>query len=135
MGRVGIYRLAKMFKADIVEFEVPHDCSLEPYLEERSEGWSEGGGMHGTDQDIELAQAIAFLKAKELAMLFGYIVPYGWPVWWGESKVLVYEPNGAGKLYIDSKENRRSGLGREPPSDSAPNIMAPDMRLLDSIAG
>jgi hypothetical protein len=28
--------------------------------------------------------------------MFGHEVPYGWPVFWGDSKVLVYEP-GKGK--------------------------------------
>jgi hypothetical protein len=58
----------------MVTFEVPAESAMEPYEEDETESWSEGGGMHGTDQDPELAQALAYLKAKELARLFGYSV-------------------------------------------------------------
>ena len=90
IGRSGSVRLSKI--GDTVVFEIPDDCVAEPYVEDESEGWLEGG-MHGTDQEPELARAVACLKAKELALVFGHSVPYGWPVYWGTTKVLIYEPS------------------------------------------
>ena len=77
IGRTGYVVLCK--RKETIVFEVPDDCEIEPYVEDESEGWVEGG-MHGTDQEPELARAVACLKAKELALVFGHVVPYGWPV-------------------------------------------------------
>ena len=63
--------------------------------------------MHGTDNDSELSQAIALLKATELARLFGHDTTYGWPVYWGKRKVLAYEPGKTHELYIDSARKPR----------------------------